>query len=433
MTIADEWSACRPLRFGWAVLALLIFGFGGWAGLTPIAGAIVAPGQVDVDLSRQVVQHPEGGRVDAVMVREGDTVSEGEVLMRLDGAQIRSDLAVCEADLAGALAQIGRLEAERDGLAAIRFAPALADLSANESTAADLVHAQERIFRTRAESFGAQIEQLDRRRDQIAEEVRGLAAQIDAAARQHDFAAGELETQQGLLGKGLTVGAHVADLGREVARLDGVIGGLVASKAEAESRSAENDLAILQLTANRREQALSDLHDLTARAAELGERRRALADRIARLDLRAPVSGRVLGLQISGPGAVLRPADPALYIVPQGRPFVIEARVALTDIDEVWPGQPATLRIAAFDSRKTPDLSGRLTTISADVIYDQAHAQAYYRARIEVPAAEVARLAEAPLVPGMPAEVFLRTRDRTPLGYLLMPVENFFHRAFRES
>ena len=433
MTVAQDWPVRSPLTLGWGALVLLLAGFGGWAAFSPIAGAIVASGQVDVDHSRQIVQHPDGGRVEAVLVAEGDRVAAGQILLRLDGAQLRSDLTVNEAALAELLAQIGRLAAERDDREQISFAPDLTDLAASDPVVARLMQIQERLFEARAENFRAQAGQLARRRDQIGEQVRGLQAEITATALQRMYVGEQLTAQKALLAKGLTVNAHVAELDREAARLAGVLGGYQAARAEAESHAAETDLATLQLTATRREQALSELRDLSARQTELAERRRALREKIAALDLRAPVAGVVLGLVVTGAGAVLRPSDAALYIVPQDRPFVVEARVATTDIDELWQGQPATLRFTAFDSHSTPELSGRIASISADTFFDQGRGLAYYRARIEIPAAESAKLGAAALVPGMPAEVFFRTRDRTPLSYFLMPLESFFNRALRES
>lgn len=433
MTIAQDWPVTRPLALGWGTLVVLVLGFGGWAALTPIAGAVVATGQVDVDQGRQIVQHTDGGRLESILIAEGSHVDAGQVLLRLDGAALQSDLALVDAQLNEQLAQRSRLEAERDDAAQITFAAALTDIATRQTGALQLIQTQRRLFDARAESFRAQTDQLDRRRDQIGEQVRGLTAQIAATARQKVVTDQELARQKRLLDRGLTIAPRVASLDAESARLAGALASQQAAKAEAESRATEAALARLQLAADRREGALAELRDVTSQQAESTERARALRQKIDLLAIRAPVSGTVLGLQVTSAGAVLRPAEPALYIVPDDRPFVVTAKVLPADIDAVGPGQPAELRILAYDSHQTPDLMGRVTTVSADAFVDQTRGISYFRVQIAIPPDEAKKLLPNRLLPGMPAEVFLRTSDRTPLSYLLLPVESLFRRAFRDG
>ena len=430
---ATDWPAARPLALGWASLALLIFGFGGWAALTPISGAIIAPGQVDVESSRQSVQHADGGTATEVLVVEGDTVVAGQTLLRLDGSELQSEFALVRAELSEVMAQRGRLEAERDDNTRINFPPDLTRLAVASPVPVALMQAQTRIFRARTDGFRAGRDQLERRRDQIRDQAHGLDAQISGTVRQLDLVDRELASQRDLLDRGITLAARVLELDRESARLEGALGGLEAARAEAESRATETGLAILQLISDRRERALAELREIVAREAELSERSRALAARIAALDIRAPVSGIVLGLQTRAPGVILAPAEIVLYIIPQDRPFVVEARISPTDVDEVAVGQTATLHLVAFDRNTTPDLDGRVTSLSADAFHDQSGDVFFYRAEIEIPMAEVEKLGSAPLIPGMPVEVFLQTGDRTLFSYLLRPFHAFFDRAFRES
>ena len=227
--------------------------------------------------------------------------------------------------------------------------------------------------------------------------------------------------------------SRVLALERETARLSGQAGELDAARAEAEGRMTETEIGILRLGSARREEASSQLRDLGYRELELAERRRALIEEIARLDIRAPVAGLIHALAVTTPRAVIRAADPVLYIVPQDRPFVIAARVAPINIDEIAIGQPVTLRFAAFDSRTTPELFGQIARISADALSDERNQTAYYRAEVTLDADEAAKLGDLALIPGMPVEVFIRTGERTPLAYLMKPLVEYFNRAFRES
>lgn len=433
MTDLGDWPAARPLALGWFALVILVFGFGGWAALVPISGAIIAHGQVDVDKSRQIVQHSEGGLVSDVLIKEGDRVRSGQVLLRLGGAAIKSELTIVEDELAAVTAQRARTEAERDGLAAIVFPDGLMRQAKTIPKVRALIDAQQLQFHTSADRFQTEADQLLLRHGQINSQIQSITSQIKTAKRQKSIIDQELAAQKGLFDQGLVTASQILGIEREAVRLDGILGEYTSSYAEAQSRATDAGLEILRLDSLRQERALAELHDITARQAELIERAQALQSRIDALEIRSPVDGVVMGLQITAPGMVLRAVEPALYVIPQNRAFVVNARIAPTDIDEVSPGQAATLRIAAFDSRRVPDLVGRLLAVSPDTFVDQNHASSYYRAEIEIPAAEIAKLSPAPLVPGMPAEVFLRTRDRTALSYLLEPLFAFFHRALRES
>jgi HlyD family secretion protein len=292
---------------------------------------------------------------------------------------------------------------------------------------------QERLFAARAETEANEIDQLQRRRGQIASQIEGIAAQRVAADSQLALIGKELADLTGLLEKGLTQAGRVLALEREQARLEGVAGELDAARAEAEGKVIETDIEILKRGSARREDANSQLRDLGYRELELAERRRALREQIDRLDIRAPVSGIVHALQVTTPRAVIRAAEPVLFLVPQDRPFVIAARVAPINVDEVRVGQEVTLRFAAFDSRTTPELFGQVSRISADALTDEASQVAYYRTEVVLEPGELAKLQGHAIIPGMPVEVFIRTGERTPLAYLVKPLAEYFNRAFRES
>ncbi len=423
-----------PMTLGIVALLILVGGFGGWASTTKISGAIIAGGQIEVDQNRQVVQHPDGGVVSEILTDEGDTVTEGDVLIRLDPTLLQSELTIVEGQLFELMARRARLQAERDGLSQITFGEEVLARAQTDPEVADLVEGQLNLFEARSETIGREIEQLGKRRDQIAEQVNGIEAQQAAMGEMLALIEEELTDQQTLLDRGLAQASRVLSLRREQARLAGQVGELTASKAQAAGRMTEIDIQILGLQTRRREEAITTLRDLQFRERELAEQRRAIRERLSRMEITAPVSGVIYGLTVFAPRSVIRPADPVLFIVPQDRPLVIAAQVEPIHIDQLFVDQEVTLRFSALDQNKTPELFGNVVQISADAFEDQSSRVRYYRAEIRLHEGEIDRLPEgATLIPGMPVEAYIRTEDRTPLAYLVKPFTDYFNRAFRES
>jgi HlyD family secretion protein len=252
-------------------------------------------------------------------------------------------------------------------------------------------------------------------------------------ATQLNLIGAELANQRQLLANGLTPSNRVLALERDQADLKGREGGLVASRAQNEGRATEIDLEILRLAAARREEAIIQLRDIGQVELELAERRRSLTERIAQLEIRAPVSGIVLGLQVNTPRAVVRPAEALLHLVPQDRALIVAVQIPPFNIDEVHVGQDVRLVFSAFPSRTTPELWGKVAVLSADALTDETTGQPYYRAEVVLNAAEIDKLEGRALLPGMPVETFIQTTARTPLSYLIQPFSDYFQRAFRES
>ena len=428
------WSARGPLILGFVGLLALIGGFGTWAAVSQIAGAVVAPGRIEVDRNRQIVQHPDGGVVSEILVEEGDEVKEGQVLIRLDSKLLSSDLVITEGQLFELMARRGRLEAERDSSNNLVFDEELLKAAQGRPEVAELVDGQRRLFEARSESIQRETEQLEKRRGQIENQIEGIEAQQGSLARQLDLIQVELNNQQSLLDRGLAQAGTVLNLQRTSANLDGTLGELTASKAEAEGRITEIDIEVLKLGTAQREQAITQLRDLQYRDLELEEERRSILERLSRLDISAAVSGVVYGLQVHALRSVIRPADPVLYLIPQDRPLVIAARVEPIHIDKLFVGQDVTLRFSAFDQRQTPELFGKVTKVSADAFEDNNGQHSFYRAELALDEGQIERLPEgAVLIPGMPVEAFIRTDDRTPLAYLVKPLVDYFIKAFRES
>ena len=432
MSSASDWPARLPIGIGIAGLVALLGGFGIWAGFATLAGAIIAQGKVEVAQKRQVVQHPDGGVVEAILVAEGARVAAGDTLLRLDPALQASQLTIIENQLFELMARRGRLEAERDDRSAITFDPLLQQLAQTRPIAAELMDGQTRLLAARAETAGNEIEQLGKRRIQITDQIKGIEAQQASMSQQSDLIIEERVTQQSLPDKGLTQASRLLALRREEARMAGTLGELAAQKAQAEGRITEIEIERLKLGATRREEAITTLRDLQYRELELREKRAALLEQLSRLEIVAPVSGVVYGLQVFAPRSVLRAADPILYIVPQDRPLVITAQVPITDIDLLHSGQEVILRFSALDQRQTPELIGQVMQVSADAFRDEGTGTSYYRARITLSDQERRRLPDdTKLVPGMPVEAFFRTGDMTPMAYLVKPLSDYFARAFR--
>lgn len=428
----NRWSARGPLLTGFLTLALLVGGFGTWAVLSEITGAVIAPGRVEVDQNRQVVQHPDGGVVAEILVKEGDSVAAGDLLIRLDPEELRSELAVVEGQLFEVLARRARFEAERDGAERLTFDPLLAE--SDNSVAAELMEGQERLFEARLDSAKAERDQLLKRRDQISDQIIGIRAQQESIAEQTRLITLELADQQSLLDRGLAQATRVLGLQREMADLTGRAGELTAAVAQAEGRITETEIEILRIETTRREEAITRLRDLQFNEIEQAERRRALIAQLDRLDIRAPVAGVVYAMQVFAPRSVIRPADPVLFLIPQDRPLIITTQVEPIHIDQIYPGQEVAVRFSAFDQQRTPELMGRITLVSADAFQDEQSQISYYRAQIELLPGEIERLpGEMTLLPGMPVEAFIRTQERSPFDYLSKPIADYFARAFRES
>jgi HlyD family secretion protein len=417
---------------GILALLLLIGGFGSWALTAEISGAIVTSGRIAVDRNRQVVQHPDGGVVTEILVRDGDTVEAGQVLIRLDPTALQSDADILRSQILVLEGRAARLMAERDGAQLLTFPAGLLAAGRVRRDVAETIAGQRNLFATRSTARSREVEQLTRRKEQIANQISGVAAQSAALRRQLVLLRQELVAQQTLLASGLTQSSRVLALQRDEAGLLGQLGEFSASVAELQGRMTEIDLEILKQGNRTREDAITELRDLRSRQMEIAERDRAVRARMSRLDITAPVAGIVHDMQVFAQRSVIRAADPVLYLVPQDRPLVIITQVDPIHVDQVYPGQPVTLRLPAFDARITPELFGHIRRVSPDALTDPATGLTYYLAEVQPDAGEIARLDGQVLLPGMPVEAYLRTGDRRVLAYLVKPMTDYFKRAFRE-
>ncbi|WP_254451521.1 HlyD family type I secretion periplasmic adaptor subunit [Ruegeria sp. HKCCA5763] len=421
-----------PALVGFLALFLLVGGLGYWAVKTRLAGAIVSSGVIEVQSNRQVVEHPDGGVVGEIFVRDGDVVSSGDMLLRLDDTFLSSEQTIVEAQLFELLVRRARLEAERDGLTPAELTTQLTEVQKEYGIGADLIAGQQNLFEARLETLSRQDEQLRKQVVQIESEIEGTQAQLVSLRRQVELIEDELEDQQSLLNRGLTQTSRVLALQREEASLNGEIGRLEAAVARLRGQIASTEIQIVELTATRREEAITTLRDVQAQVAELSERRLSLSERLTRLDIRAPVTGRVYGSQVFALQSVVQPGEPMMYIVPQDTPLLVAARVDAIHVDQLHVGQPVALRFPAFNQRETPELDGQVYNVSADTFTDEQSGFTFYRAEVELNDEQIDRLNGQELLPGMPVEALIKTDERTPLSYLVKPMADYFNRAFRE-
>jgi HlyD family secretion protein len=426
-----HYGAGFPVAVGLVALALLVGGVGTWSVRTKIAGAVIASGMIVVESNRQVVQHAEGGTVAEILARDGARVAAGEVLLRLDGAALAADLAKAETQLVELRARRARLEAGRDGLDAIGFDAAL--LVAASGDAAGQIAGQTALFEARRETLARELAQIGERVAQTRNQIDGIEAQLGALSEQEALVAADLADQETLLEKGLVQAQRVSALRRDAAGLAGEIGRLRSEAARARGQIAALHIEALKLRTERREAAIETIRDLEYRELELGEERRLLLTRLDRLEVRAPVAGIVYGSAVFALGAVVEPAAPLMYVIPQDIPLVVAARIEAIHVDQVHVGQPATLRFTAFNQRLTPEVEARVTSVSADVFVDDATGRAYYRVELTPLTEGLTSLKDRELLPGMPVEAYLRTDERTPLSYLTKPMADYFGRALREG
>ncbi|WP_420583941.1 HlyD family type I secretion periplasmic adaptor subunit [Ruegeria sp.] len=432
MDTRPVWNITAPAIVGFVALAVLVGGLGIWSVQTRLAGAIISQGNIEVQSNRQVVEHPDGGVVGEIFVRDGDEVAAGDLMVRLDDTFLSSEKTIVEAQLFELLTRRARLEAERDGQDAQALASILANLQKQEGIQPDLIAGQQNLFEARLETLTQQIQQLGKQRVQIESEIEGTEAQLVSLRRQVDLIQDELKDQQSLFDRGLTPASRVSALQREEASLLGEIGRLEASVARLAGQIAATEIEIVELEATRREEAITALRDVQAQISELAERRLSLDVRLSRLDIRAPVGGRVYGSQVFALQSVIQPAEPMMYVVPQDTPLLVAARVEAIHVDQLHIGQPVALRFPAFNQRETPEIDGKVITVSADTFTDEATGMTFYRAEVIPEEGQVDRLNGQPLLPGMPVETMIKTDERTPLSYMIKPMADYFNRAFRE-
>jgi HlyD family secretion protein len=427
-----RFSIKRHLLVGLSVVILLAGGLGGWASTAQISGALIAPGSIVVESNVKKVQHPTGGVVGEVRAHDGDLVKAGDIVVRLDDTVTKASLAIVTKNLDGLWARAARLEAEQRGLDKITFPPMLTDRASDPEVKA-VMASEAKLFEVRVNGRTGQKAQLRERIVQLNEEIAGLSAQEKAKDQEIELVQKELAGVSDLYDKHLVQLSRLTTLQRDAARLSGERAQYIASRAQAKGKITETELQIIQVDKDVVSDVSKDLRETNDKIGEFVERKVTAEDQLRRVDIRAPQDGMVLQSSVHTVGGVITAGDAIMLIVPQADDLQVEAKVAPQDIDKLQVGQKTLLRLSAFNQRTTPELNGVVTRVSPDTTTDQRTGQSTYTIRVSMPAAEIARLGDVKLIPGMPVEAFVQTGDRTLLSYLIKPLNDQLMRAFREK
>jgi len=427
-----RFSIKRHLLVGLSVVILLAGGLGGWASTAQISGALIAPGSIVVESNVKKVQHPTGGVVGEVRAHDGDLVKAGDIVVRLDDTVTKASLAIVTKNLDGLWARAARLEAEQRGLDKITFPPMLTDRASDPEVKA-VMASEAKLFEVRVNGRSGQKAQLRERIVQLNEEIAGLSAQEKAKDQEIELVQKELTGVSDLYDKHLVQMSRLTTLQRDAARLSGERAQYIASRAQAKGKITETELQIIQVDKDVVSDVSKDLRETNDKIGEFVERKVTAEDQLRRVDIRAPQDGMVLQSSVHTVGGVITAGDAIMLIVPQADDLQVEAKVAPQDIDKLQVGQKTLLRLSAFNQRTTPELNGVVTRVSPDTTTDQRTGQSTYTIRVSMPPAEIARLGDVKLIPGMPVEAFVQTGDRTLLSYLIKPLNDQLMRAFREK
>jgi len=425
----SDFGLRRRLIAGLIVAGFLVFGVGSWAAVATLSGAVIASGLIVVDSNSKKVQHPSGGVIGEIRVKNGDVVAANDVLLRLDDTQTRAALGIVVSQLVELIGRKARLIAERDDAQEIAFP---ADFASFAPDADRVAAGERRLFEARRRTTAGQKAQYRERIEQLRHEVTGLSSQRDAKARELGLVREELARLTDMYQRNLLPVTRVLAIQRDEARIDGEHGALVAQIARASGQISEIELQILLLDQTLQSDAQKELREIEGRIAELSERRVAAEDQLKRIDLRAPIGGTVHELSVYTVGGVIAQGETLMLIVPNDDRLVIEVRVSPVDIDQLKLGQLSVLRFPAFNLRTTPEVHGRVVRIAADLTREAQTGQSFYVARIQADEAALATLGQLKLVPGMPVEAFIETGQRTALSYLVKPFSDQFARAFKE-
>jgi HlyD family secretion protein len=425
----------RSLRLneavGFVMVGLLILGTFGWAVRAELSGAVIASGQAAVKDVSKAVQHVEGGTIRDILVTEGSWVEAATVVARLDDTPIRAKLAIVEGQLAELAAEQARLEAERDGRDDFT-APATLIEHAPPDTMRRAVEGQRRHMLSLRETVAKKKEQLREQIAQIESAIAGNEAKLGATRKQITLAESELGVLQLLMDRGLTTRNRIFAMERELVMLRGEAEDLGAKIAAHRGQVADR-IKLLEVDDQRRAEVTGRLSEIRPKIADLLQQRSFELFRLNSTQIVAPISGRVHDLRVHTVGGVVAPGDTLMTVVPSDDALVFRVRVRPEEIDRVYAGQPARLRLTAFNARTTPEIAGKVAVVGADQLVDQATGVAYFRVDIEVEPAGFGGLDRSKIRPGLPAEAFITTDQQTVMTYLLRPLLDHFAKALRTS
>ena len=407
------------LMLTFAVIAFVFI----WGSMAYVAGAVIAQGRITLESSLKRIQHREGGIIGAILVKEGDVVQAGQVLVRLDSTIVGATAETVAGQIEQLEARKLRLEAERDGVASI--------LTGNSSS--PILLAEQKLLTSRLALGTQRRAQLKDQIRQAGAEIEGYQAQITATRQQAQFAKRELSGVREVFEKGYGSFTRISELERQVAQLDGQMGQLTAAIAKSRAQISQLEQALTQIDAEVLTDVMSQLKDTETRLSELRQQRVTSVDAQSRLEVTAPVSGKVQQLAFHTKGGVIGPGETIMLVVPERDELIVEANIDPTHIDSVVEGGVAHLRFVAFHSQTTPEAEARVDRVSRDIETDQRTGQSFYRARLKLNAEVLSPSLRQKLQPGQPVEVHIATSNRSALSYFLKPLTDQIMRTFREE
>ena len=428
----------REIRLGAAIALAFFVVFLGWAALVPLDAGVHAAGQIAVLGNRQTVQHKDGGVVTAIHVREGQHVKAGDVLIELSAPELKAAERALTSDYLTLLAQRARLLAERAGQHDFAPPPEFATLSPEDRAIADQVMQLQRSeMRARSGSVSAQQSVLGQRAGQLVQQQSGYVSQRNALIEQQRLVGEELDGLRKIAEKGFASMNRVRELERTQAELKGQQASMEAEYARAGEGIGETKMQSLSVSRERLEQTETALKGTQSKLSETLPKLVATREQLEHSQVRSPVTGQVVGLQVFTVGGVVAPGQKLMDVVPDGRELVIQAQLAPTDADDAFPGQKAQIRFLSIHNRSLPLFTGTVRTVSADSFTDEKTGKSFFRTEIVVPEAELNRvrsvLGQGELRPGLPVEAVLKVRSRTALEYLLEPLTGALWRSGHEE
>lgn len=407
-----------------ALGVLLTAGIGGWAAQARLAGAVISQGELVVTGETKQVQHVDGGTIVSIPVKIGSVVEKGDVVLRLDDTQVRIELGIVQSQVAQMKAMMARLVAERDGAETISFD--------GLNLAPELTREERKLFDENRVMRTNQKQQIEMQISQLRNQIRGLREQEKANLSENDLIAEELAMQEGLVEKGLAKASELRGLRRQMVRIEGTVGDLVARIAEAEGQISELNVRLMSVDQTSRTELQKEIVSVEAKLSELEQRALQLTHRLERTVVKAPESGTIYDLQAHTVGGVVAPGQVIMAIVPKDSKLDVHVKVAPTDIDRIFVGQTARMRFTAFNRQTTPEIVGAVDIIPAATVVDKATNLPFYKTSVAFAPDDLGELATK-LTPGMPVEVYIETEERTVISFLSKPFTDQITRAFREE
>jgi HlyD family secretion protein len=410
-----------------------VIGLGTWSTYAPLESAAIAAGTVESESSRKTIQHLEGGIIREILVADGDVVRSGQTIISLEDTKARAETQSLRGQLWEATAREARLRAEQHGEGQVSFPAELEMAQKASPSVAAVLTGQRGIFETRRQVFQSQAAVNREKRSQVEKEIEGLRAQESAASRRIEIVREEAATVATLVSKGLERRPRLLNLEREIADIEGRRGEIVAHISRAGQVISESEAVLLKLEHDRQSEIAQSLREVQNQIFQIRERLQAADDQLSRTAVKAPEDGVVTDLRIHTPGGVIGAGAPLMDLVPRQDRLIVIARVRPEDIDVVRPGLSADVTLLPYNQRRVPRLHGTVMHVSADRLVDKRTDQPYYATKIRVQDPAGTGIDGVQIIPGMPAQVFIKTGRGTVALYALKPLLDSFHGAFRED